>query len=397
MPVFEYQARRSTGEPLDGTILADDEAEARELLRAKGLQPDQVYPRGHRPAPEQVAAHAVVARPLRRIGSHERLLFWRQAAQAMTAGLGLARTFGLLAGNRGALGRFAAEVAPTVGSGTPLTVQLQERPDLFTPLELGLVRAGEVSGRLDLTLAKLAEHYERDLALRQRLRGPLAYLGCVGTQFLITAFVVLVVAPLLATRGSGEGASLAARAWAFGLPLLAVGGAIWLVRAVHAGSPAVRAGVDRLKLGLPLLGGLTRTLCLARYTQVLGRLVEAGLPLGEACEVAAGASGNLHLSDRLRQVARAVRADQPLSVALQATGWLPPQAIQMVITGEEVGSTDQMLLKLSEYYEGEAAAGILRTATVGTVLGFLVLALAVGLFAIRFFAGLYGEALQLAE
>ncbi len=409
MAVFAYQGTNSQGDLETGQVEAESHQAALELLRRRRVYPAEVQLT--RP-PSQPAAAATSAEPrperrsprppapgLKALGvrasAATRAAFWRQGAQMQAGGISLPRTLELWSGGRPtALSRFAAAAIPRVREGTPLSALMRERPELFGPFEVAMVQAGEASGRLDYHLERLAVHFENLVRLAQSVRGQLAYAGCVGTVFLIVAFIVGVVAPAIATARSGGTANVAAGAVQFFAPLLILPLAWFGLRAAYVSNAGLRLAVDRGKLLVPVAGTVVRKLALARYFESLSHLIAAGVPVSEANEVSAATTGNLHLAERFYALSPALRQGVPLSMALAATREVAPQAVQMIVTGEESGTTDEMLAKLSSYYEGEAAAATSQLAVFGTVALMLVLALAVGVFAIRFFMNLYGPVLD---
>lgn len=391
MAAFRYRARSSSGEVTRGTIEAVSRDEAARELREQGLYPSSIEP---------VQDTATVDRPAWggvRISATVRAMFWRQAGQAQNAGMGLDRTLGLLAGGQhGRLSRFSHEAIPAASAGSPLSELMRGSPSLFGPIEHGLVRAGEASGRLDTQMFRLADYFEAETRNRQAMAAPLAYVGCVALVFALVLFIVAVVAPAIAARDSG-GTNIVASTLRFLLPFVALGVILVFARLAYRGSEPLRAVLDRAKVSIPVAGGLFRKLAIARFTRAMAELLGAGVPVGDAVELSADAAGNRHITARLGGVPAMVREGVPLSQALIATGQFPPQVVQMLITGEETGTADQMLAKVSEYYEGEAAAATRQLITISMVLLFLALAVAIGAFVIGFFANLYGEVFKLVE
>ena len=399
MPVYAYRARRSSGELTTGQLDAPSREAAVAALQEQGLLPSQVD--------ELAAARTVgvarreVTRPSfapPRISAMSRAAFWTAGSQAMRAGLPLGRLLDLWAqGSHGKLSRFAREIQPDVLAGTPFSTLMAARRDLFGPLEVGLVRAGEASGRLDETMARLAVGCEREMRLRQSLRGPLAYLGCLGFTFASSMTVVFVVAPAIGARSSGEPTHIVSSLLRLALPVLVLAGLVFAARAGYVSSRGLREMVDQLKIRVPILRGVFLRLALARFAQALGELVAGGVPLGEGVELAVAATGNLWLTARLAGVPDQLRAGVPLSAALAATGQFPPQVIQMIVTGEESGTVDQMLAKVSDYYDSEAAAATQQLTVLGTAAVFGLMAIGIGLFVIQFFLGYLGQVNQLLQ
>lgn len=397
MPVFAYRARNSAGEPESGEVAAGDRAEALAILHDRGLHVSALTPLAPTPARAPAPAPGVGSLFLR-VPLMNRAAFWRQAAQSQEAGLTLGRTLQMLAeAHHGPLSAFCRRHAPAVQDGSRLSEAMAAEPGLFSPLEVGLVRAGEASGRLDVHLRSLAEVAESELELRNSVRARIWYLGCIGTVFLITAFVVSVVAPTIQARLMGQEVSLATRVSQFALPLLLVAAVLLGWRVVYAGSGTVRLAVDRVKLSLPVLGGVLRKLAIARFCRAMSHLVAAGVALGEAIEIGAYSTGNQHLARKLLALPPRVRAGTPLSDALESTGDFPVPVIQMVRTGEETGKTDESLAKMSDYYEGEAKSATAVLVTLSFVGIMLLVGIVVGVFVVGFYARMYGSALELLQ
>lgn len=396
MPVFDYRARTSEGEPREGEITATGRDEAVAALHQQGLFPSAVIARAvARPATPRGSAPGV-ASLFRRVPLMTRCAFWRQAAQALDAGFTVHQTLGLLAeSGLGQLSGFCQRKLGAAARGAPLSELMAEAPDLFSPIERGLVRAGEASGRLDLQMTRLAQIQEREMEFRNSIRWRLLYLKLVGAAFVLCAFVVGVVAPAIAARQAGGGYSFWGKTFGFVWPLLAVVGGILAVRAVYAGSGATRLAVDRIKLRLPVLGPLFRKLSIARFSRSLGALVGAGLPVGEALELASESAANLHLQSYLLGLSPRVRAGEPFSSVMRETGFFPNQVVQMVRVGEETGRTDEMLAKVSDYYESEVSATTQALAISGFVATIVLAGLLVGLFVARFYLNYYGGLLEM--
>lgn len=396
MTVFRYRARTSTGEPVEGEITAGARQAAVAALQEQGLFLNslEAVPVAS-PAVERPADAPGWRGLVTRISLRDRSAFWRQGAQAQRAGFEasrMLRTWSI--GCRGALARFAGESAETAASGTPLSALMRGRPELFGALEYGLIRAGEADGRLDARMDRLAEHFERELRLRLMLLPKLAYLGCLGVVFLLSTFCVAVIAPALMRQEPITAAMVLTRLL---FPAAAVIAALVASRVALTTSRPLRRSLDRLMINLPMVGKVLRKLAVSRFANALSELIGAGLPPGEAVELAAGTAGNRHLVDRLAAAAGPVRTGTPLSAALRATGMLPPQVLEMVATGEEAGTTEEMLAKSAEYLEGEATAAAAVLVVLGTGVVFLIIALAAGALILKGALGYVGMLNQLME
>lgn len=397
MPAFSYKARNSAGKLETGELDATDRAAALQELYDQGLHVSQLDEVAQPVAPTVPAAPGL-ASVVRRVRLMDRCAFWRQAGQTQAAGMTINKTLDMLGQTRlGPLSSFARDNASNAAQGQPLSRLMLDSGGVFTPLEVGLVRAGEASGRLDDLMRELAVIFEREMEVRNKVRYKLAYLGCVGIVFALVGFVLAVIAPSLMARGMGQPFSLVGRTLQFLLPWAVILGALFAGRMVYATSALTRRSIDRLKVTIPIVGGVFRKLSIARFARSLGYLFNAGVPAGESLEIAAASTGNLFLAHQLRKVPHQVREGAPLSDVMEATGQFPMQVLQMVRTGEETGEVDASLAKVSEYYEGEAIAATNTLVTVGFGAAILLYCAVIGIFVIRFFVGYYGGILGMFD
>jgi len=382
MSVYQYRAKTSTGELKSGQVTALSRSDATAKLQEEGLFPIAV---------DAVASPSTTptVAPGKRVSPRLRASFWRQAAQAQASGLSMHRTLLLLKDARlGPLSAFAARAS--LDDSQSLSQKMLQEKHLFGPIDIGLIRAGEASGRIDVPMTKLATLAEREMAIRFAVMPKLAYLGCVGIMTVLCGFVILVIAPAL-MRGDPITASLFITRLL--LPLALVAAAAAFVRSAWIATPALRLGASRVLLSLPVVGNLLRKLAITRFASVLSQLVDAGVPLGEALELAIGALGAPQLVARMAPIPEQIRAGRPLADLMAESDVFPAQVVQMVATGEETGQTAEMLGKVADYYEGETTATSFALAAVGTVALLVVVAVVVGGLVIKGALG-YAGALE---
>lgn len=403
MPVYHYRARNSSGELVSGELTAESRAEALGQLHEAGLQvvgldepaaPAAAAPTrraGDRLPPPPGAGSLLV-----RVRRRQRSGWWRAISQGMHAGLGLGQTLEMSSSAAfGALREFSAVAGPRVAGGQPLSEQIAERPDLFSPLEVALCRAGETSGRLDETAKRLADHFDREQEVANSIRPRLVYLGLIWVVMAGAGFVVTVVAPNLARRGTGQSTGLFAGGGTWVIAALILVGLWWAWRVGYASLGQVRYGFDWLRLHLPVVGPQVRKLAAGRYARALADLLDAGLPVGEAAAIAAPVGGNMAFAAGLAGVPAQVRAGTPLSQALLDSGQLPDMARQMVLTGEAAGSTPEMLQRVAEYFEQDATAATQTIVTAAFVIGLLVTAIIVAGFVAMSYMSMLSGAFEL--
>jgi type IV pilus assembly protein PilC len=235
----------------------------------------------------------------------------------------------------------------------------------FNALYCNLVEAGEAAGILEQILERLALYEEKTLALKSKIKSALMYPTAVMvTAFVVVAVIMIFVIPAFKEVFTSFGADLPA-------PTLAVMWMSekfvrywWLLFGVMFGggyffmqtwrrSEKMQAVMDRLLLRAPVFGELIRKAVLARWTRTLSTMFGAGVPLVEALDSVAGASGNAVYSVATEQIQKEVSTGTSLTMAMQNAGVFPTMVLQMTAIGEESGSLDHMLSKAAEFYEDE--------------------------------------------
>ncbi|WP_435382752.1 type II secretion system F family protein [Crenobacter oryzisoli] len=360
-----------------GEIRAGSDTVAKVLLRRQGVQIVSV--RRRRSSFE------------RRITEKDIVLFTRQLATMLKAGLPLLQAFELSARAQGnpAASRMLLEVRADLESGVSLTEAFRKRPHYFDRLFCSLVAAGEAGGVLDVLLSKLASYKEKTLALKAKTRAALIYPSTiVVVSFVITAVMMGVVVPAFKALFASFGADLPLPTlmlislsdlcvrWGWGIVVivLAVGAGLWFM---FRRSPRLVERFDRMLLRLPVLGGIVLKAIMVRWARTLATLITAGVPLLEALDSVGGAAGNRVYEVATRQIQADISSGSSLYQAMRRSGLFPNMALQMASTGEESGSLDAMLGKAADFYEDEvdnavASLSSLLEPAIMVVLGVLI-------------------------
>ena len=397
MPQFVYRAKDSSLQVIEGTIQAESEPAAISRLGSQGIFPIAINEVGQ--------AASTPSRPVRQRISPRALAYTtRQLADLLGGGLPLFGALTLLAKQteQAALGRVIDSLAASVRDGRAFSEALAEHPEVFPPLYRNMVRAGEVGGGLEQSLARLAELGENEAEMRAKVLSASAYpvfVLCVALA--MTIFLMAYVIPKLSMVfvESGQLLPLPTRFllgvsrlftqwwWAMLISLTTLG----LVFRQWYASVLGRAAVDRLVVTLPGVGALVRKLDTARFARTFGVMISQGVPVLQALEVVAQHISNTTLRRAVGQVQEAVREGSSIAAALKASGQFPMLVSNMVAVGEESGTIDAALLKVAGAYEREVDRTI-RTLTtilepllligVGGVVMFIVLAMLLPIFQI---------------
>ena len=398
MPRFTYRAKDQALHVVEGMIEAESEAAAISRLGHEGVFPISISEAG---AAAAASGQQVFSR---RISPQALAHLTYQLADLLGGGLPLLNALTLVAGQTEPprLRQVIERVADAVRDGLSLSDALAAHPNVFSPLYLSLVKAGETGGGLEQALSRLAELGEREAELRSRVLSASAYpLFVLAVAVAMTAFLLAYVIPKLSlvfletdqvlplpTRlllGISHG--MVRWWWAAALALAA---AAWGVRRWYA-SPAGRLALDRLLIAIPAIGALFRKLETARLTRNLGMMLGQGVPILKALEVATGTVAPAPMRVALEGAPTAVREGSSLAAAFAASGQFPPFVTNLVAVGEESGTLDAALLKIAATYEREAdrALRVLTTVlepvlllVVGGIVMLIVLAMLLPVFQI---------------
>jgi general secretion pathway protein F len=388
MPLFHYRALRPSGGEIAGELTAEDERDAAQRLQAIGNYPIEIT------LPETSARLARRFAPLRRVVSaRDRILFTRQLATLLGAGVTLDRALSLIAAAPDAKRRaqLAAELLAAINRGESLSAACQAHPALPAHCAM-VIGAGEAKGDIAGALARLADVLERGRETSRALMGALIYplsvlvVACLSVSFLL-AFVVPQFASLLESFRREPPVTmqilLLLSAWfqQAALPLALI--ALILVAYVvyRRRDPDFRANLDRRLLGLPGLGHMLARTEAERLAYLLGNLVAAGVPVPEATAATAAAMTNTAYRRGLTAAERAVARGDRLSAALAAGGLLPELALELVRVGEETGDLATMLIKASDILRRDIEATTTELIALVTPISIVLLGLLIGLIA----------------
>lgn len=294
-------------------------------------------------------------------------LFTRQLATMMKSGVPLLQAFDIVGKghNNPAVAKMLGDIKADVETGSSLSQAFRKYPLHFDALYCNLVGAGEQAGILDSLLDRLATYKEKILAIKGKIKSALMYpVSIVIVAFVITAVIMIFVVPAFKELFSSFGADLPTPTlvvmaisdyfvtywWAiFG----SIGGGLWFFFYTWKRSEKMQSTMDRLMLKVPIFGNLVRIATIARFARTLSTMFAAGVPLVEALDSVAGASGNRVYYDATKKIQSEISTGTSLTVAMQNSEVFPNMVLQMVAIGEESGALDSMLSKVADFYEGE--------------------------------------------
>ncbi|MGH3086335.1 MAG: type II secretion system F family protein [Rubrobacteraceae bacterium] len=360
MSVYNYKVRDPQGEILRDQIEGRDRDSVAESLRGKGLLVIEIR--------EQSPFRRELFDPFKTVRGADLVIFTRQLATMIEAGLPLVRSLGILAAQTESkkLQETIEKVRKDIEGGSSLSEALQRGEDVFGRLYVEMVRAGEVGGALDEVLLRIAAQLEKDQELKRKVRGAMAYPAFVLAFALVAALFMLVfIVPIFAGmyRDLGGNLPLPTRI-ALGVSdaLTGLGGLVFLAL-ICAGAYLFLRWVrteegrkfwGRTVLKIPFgIGGVVKKVALARCARTLGALVSSGVPILQALEIAATSSGNSLVENAVLRSREAIRRGSPIHAPLEEETIFPPMVTRMIAVGEETGNLDGMLAKIADFYESE--------------------------------------------
>lgn len=362
MAAFEYTALNARGRQSRGVMEADSLRQTRQMLRDQGLVPLTVTPAsGQTGSPRSLASLFS-----RNLGGLDRVLFTRQLATLIAAGLPIEEALNAVAqqSEKQHVRALVMGVRSRVLEGYSLARALGEYPNSFGDMYRSTVAAGEQSGHLDLVLENLADYQERQFESTRDVEMALMYpVVLTVLAFGIVGALMIYVVPDMVGVIENVGQTLPVSTqiliglselmrdfwW---LISLAVVGLVLAGRRLLA-NEAIRQAWDRQKLSLPLVSRISRSSSAARYANTLSILTSSGVPLVEAMDIAANVVTNRWLRSRLAEATQRVSEGSSLRMALESVGQFPPMLLHMVGSGEASGELDTMLDRVAVYQQAE--------------------------------------------
>ncbi len=395
MEVFLWSGTDKRGKKMHGEFQAKSASLVKAELRKQGIQPISVKTR---PKP-------LFGKAGKRITAQDLTVFSRQIATMLQAGVPMVQAFDILAGGQTnpRMKEMLVDLRDQIAGGSSLTEALGSYPVQFDELYRNLVHAGEGAGVLDTVLDTVATYKERTEALKGKIKKALFYpAAVVAVAIIVSAILLIFVIPQFEEVFKNFGADLPAFTvlvvnmsrfmvswWWLALLIVIGSGAAFI--ALYKRSEALQHGVDRLLLRLPVIGQILHQSAIARFARTLALTFKAGVPLVEALETVAGATGSQTYGKAVREIGEDVAVGYQLNMAMKQVNIFPHMVVQMVAIGEEAGALDTMLFKVAEFYEQEvnnavdALSSLLEPfiiVLIGTLVGGMVVAMYLPIFKI---------------
>ncbi len=357
---FNYQARTPQGEIQTGTVEAPNQDAAVEALHRHDLVILEI-------AEEKKGLDLGAELPfLNRVKNQDVVIFSRQLSVLFDAQVPLVPALRTLAEQAGStmLKKIIMDMAQDVDSGTPFSMALEKFPKVFSHFYVSVVRAGEASGRLQDVLNYLADHEEKSYDLSRKIKGALTYPIFVISAVIVVGAVVMIFVipnltkileesgqelPFLTKLVIGISDFLRGYWWLALFMLVGLGGGVWYYTRTASG----KALWDKLKLKLPIFGGLFKKVYLARFAENLSTLIKGGIPIIQSLTITADVVGNTLYQEIILRAREEVRKGNTMSSVLSTEKAVPAMVGQMIRIGEQTGKLDMILVKIASFYGKE--------------------------------------------
>jgi len=365
MPIFSYQATNQRGKTINGTLNATDKETALSLMKRQGLKPISIEV-------QSAAKKGTLSFMKPKVKITDLVLFTRQLSTMVSAGVPLLRALTTMRDQveNPTLHEIIGELIKDIQNGESLADAMQKHPDVFNDIFVNMVRAGEAAGIVDDILKRLATQVEKNATMRKKIKSASTYpivllVLTVGAFLGLMIFIIPRIAAILKDLGGPDAelplitqvminiSSFMTTYW-----YIVIGGmllAVFLIRR-YIKTPAGRYQLHSLVLKIPILNNLIVKISVSRFTRTFAALIGAGVSVVEALKVTSRAIGNDVYQKAIENAAQDVVNGMQLSQSLEGNKLFPGIVPQMLAVGEETGQTDEVLVKVADFYDEEVDA-----------------------------------------
>jgi type IV pilus assembly protein PilC len=395
MPKYAWEGRVPQGGFRKGELEGPNETAVRAYLRQQQIIPTKITTMGK---------ELKITLPFlkKKVKKKSLAIFTRQLATMIDAGLPLVQSLEILAQQEASdiFQEIIRTIKNEVESGATLAAALQKHPRVFDTMYVNLVVAAEEAGTLDVILGRLATHIEKMEALKKKIKSAMVYpIMIVSVAIGVTIVLMVFVVPVFEKLFAGMGSTLPlptqivvniSRIFKSYLPIiiiLAIVAAIALNR--YHKTEQGRRKIDDLLLKTPIFGELIRKVAVSRFARTLATLVTSGVPILEALNIVAGASGNKIVEEAILKGRTSISQGQTIAEPLTESGVFPMMVTQMIAVGETTGSLELMLTKVADFYDDEVDVAVATLSSMlepilmiflGVIVGGLVIAMYLPIF-----------------
>lgn len=398
MPLYTYRVKNETGKVFTGEAKVERESDLVSMLIERGFTPIEIKERN---AINDITQISIFQK---RVKVKDIAIFCRQFAIVLEAGVPIAASLEVLReqATNPTLKQRIGDISDDIKKGISLSAAMKKHNDIFPELLINMVESGEISGQLDRVFVRMADQFEKDWKLNQKIKNAMVYPIIVLSVAVIVVFILLtfvvptfaktlndlnVEMPIFTRILLGVSGFFASFWW---LIIGAVIGAIFFIR-FYAKSDSGKILFGKLAISLPVLKDVTRSTVTARFTRTLGTLISSGVLLIQAMEVVQKVMGNKIISDKLDEVIGEIKKGRGLSQPLSNMKFFPPMVLSMVRIGEESGDLDFSLGKCADFYDEEVDSSIKKLTefiqpaiviVLAVIVGFIIISVLYPMFSV---------------
>ncbi len=393
MPKFDYTATDKDGKQVTGNVEASNSAVAAQTLQRRDLHPTHI----HEPKGGGLLSKLPFLPAQRKVKPKDLVIFTRQLATMINAGVPLVRSLATLQAQteNPSFKRHISEITKEVEGGLSFAAALEKHSNVFSPIYVNMIRAGEAGGIMDEILKKLATQQEKDARIRGKFKSAMTYpIILLSITTMVFLALMVFVMPRIGTiikDLAGENAQLPqltkvmlsisdfmVTKWYILITVFFL--SFFFIRR-YIKTPKGRRQKDQLLLKTPVIKMIIKKVAIARFARIFASLLGAGVTVIDSIEVTSKAIGNSVIEDELMAASKAVVNGQQLSAPLSESKVFPPIVSQMLAIGEETGQTDEILVKVADFYEEEVDAVVDALSSILEPIMIVVMGTMVGLIA----------------
>ena len=397
MGFYKYVAKNKQGKTISGNLEADDVLFVKDFLRGKGLTIVSLV------ETEMKQKGGLFSRKSsKKVKVDDIVVFSRQLATMINSGIPIVTSLDILGEQLGdtSLGKVLVQVKEMIEGGSNFSDAIARYPKIFSTLFISMVRAGEASGKLDEIMERLAIYLEKNSALQKKIKSAMIYPAVVSVLAIVITLVMIIwVIPVFEDIFSNFDAQLPlptqilivisdlVRSYFLIFACMIAGGIFALKQYIQ--TTKGRLQFDTLTLRLPVFGALFTKVGVSKFTRTLGTLIKSGIPMLTAIEIVGKASGNTAIENVLKDVYKSVREGEGIATPLSRSAIFPPMVVRMVQIGEKSGELEQLLSKISDFYDEQVDIAVngltsliepLIIAFLGIVIGGIVICMFLPIF-----------------
>ncbi|HXH62328.1 MAG TPA: type II secretion system F family protein [Fimbriimonadaceae bacterium] len=378
MPIFQYSGTNAQGQTERGMMPGSNADAVTQQLQSRGLKVTEVRmaesqgdPLASGTRTDYTASSFVAPTIVQQVSLAQLQFFFRQLGAMLNAGVGYAQALETLS-NQSQSGKFRQilrDGKDMVARGEPLSRAFERHPDVFSPLMLSMVRAGEEGGFLTEQCKRLSEYIEREINLRNMIRAATIYPKVTVVASIIIVLGANWIIDMLGKEGAAKLTTplTSGATWFVLVPVIVL--AFIYVKIVLP-QPRAKYQWDAMMVRLPGLGKVIHGFAMAKFGRSFGALYGSGVPIPKALLLSADACGNQYVRSQVYPCANLLESGGGITEAFAKSGAFSPMVLDMTKTGEMTGNVDEMLHKLAEYYEEE---GTVRAKQFAVIFGVVVL------------------------